>query len=174
MVIDHRNRKTRVEVGEVWGVGRRLRERLVADGIATALDLKLASPSFLRPTVSVAHERKVHELNGIACYGFEAETQKQIICSRSFVLPVLLQEGVDRRARLRCHRGRAPAQHEVEGGPGRRVHPDLALPEAGQAVSAAVVVPLVVAVADTRRLLEAALVEPAKLYKPGSGTPRRG
>ncbi|MDN7542309.1 Y-family DNA polymerase [Burkholderia cenocepacia] len=160
----------RVEVGEVWGVGRRLRERLAADGIATALDLKRASPSFIRSTVSVVLERTVHELNGIACYGFEAEAQpqKQIICSRSFGHPVLLQE--DLSIAVRDFAATAAERLRRQGLKAGQVHVFIQTSpfrKQDKQYSAAVVVPLAVPVADTLRLVEAALAGLAKLYKPG-------
>lgn len=159
-----------VEVGEVWGVGRRLRERLVADGIATALDLKRASPSFVRSTVSVVLERTVHELNGIACYGFEAEAQpqKQIICSRSFGHPVLTQD--DLSIAVRDFAATAAERLRRQGLKAGQVHVFIqtsAFRKKDKQYSAAVVVPLAVPVGDTLRLVEAALVGLAKLYKPG-------
>ncbi|MDR8057669.1 Y-family DNA polymerase [Burkholderia cenocepacia] len=160
----------RVEVGEVWGVGRRLRERLVADGIATALDLKRASPSFIRSTVSVVLERTVHELNGIACYGFEAEAQpqKQIICSRSFGHPVLTQE--DLSIAVRDFAATAAERLRRQGLKAGQVHVFIQTSPFrtnDKQYNAAVVVPLAVPVGDTLRLVEAALVGLAKLYKPG-------
>ncbi|ELA00822.1 DNA-directed DNA polymerase [Cupriavidus sp. HMR-1] len=159
-----------VEVGEVWGVGRRLRERLVADGIATALDLKRASPSFIRSTVSVVLERTVHELNGIACYGFEAEAQpqKQIICSRSFGHPVLLQE--DLSIAVRDFAATAAERLRRQGLKAGQVHVFIQTSpfrKQDKQYSAAVVVPLAVPVGDTLRLVEAALAGLARLYKPG-------
>ncbi|MCA8148154.1 Y-family DNA polymerase [Burkholderia vietnamiensis] len=159
-----------VEVGEVWGVGRRLRERLVADGIATALDLKRASPSFIRSTVSVVLERTVHELNGIACYGFEAEAQpqKQIICSRSFGHPVLLEE--DLSIAVRDFAATAAERLRRQGLKAGQVHVFIqtsAFRTKDKQYSAAVVVPLAVPVGDTLRLVDAALVGLARLYKPG-------
>ncbi|HDR9205399.1 TPA: Y-family DNA polymerase [Burkholderia vietnamiensis] len=159
-----------VEVGEVWGVGRRLRERLVADGIATALDLKRASLSFIRSTVSAVLERTVHELNGIACYGFEAEAQpqKQIICSRSFGHPVLLQE--DLSIAVRDFAATAAERLRRQGLKAGQVHVFIQTSpfrKQDKQYSAAVVVPLAVPVGDTLRLVDAALVGLARLYKPG-------
>lgn len=159
-----------VGVGEVWGVGRRLRERLVADGIATALDLKRASPSFIRSTVSVVLERTVHELNGIACYGFEtdAQPQKQIICSRSFGHPVLTQE--DLSIAVRDFAATAAERMRRQGLKAGQVHVFIQTSpfrKQDKQYSGAVVVPLAVPAGDTLRLVEAALVGLARLYKPG-------
>lgn len=77
---------TLVDVGDVWGVGRRLTEKLKARGIKTALDLADADPKSIRREFSVVLERTVRELNGVSCMELEAlaPTKKQILCSRSF------------------------------------------------------------------------------------------
>ena len=73
-------------VGDVWGVGHRLVNRLRQQDIHTALDLANASPKAIRGQFSVVLERTVRELNGEACIAFEdaPPTQQQIVCSRSF------------------------------------------------------------------------------------------
>jgi len=75
-----------VDVGEVWGVGRRLSERLRAQGIQTALDLSQVDPKVARREFSVVLERTVRELNGVSCLALESvrPVKQQIICSRSF------------------------------------------------------------------------------------------
>ncbi|ADZ91085.1 translesion error-prone DNA polymerase V subunit UmuC [Marinomonas mediterranea] len=75
-----------VEVGDVWGVGRRISEKLRALGIYTALDLADSDPKSLRSEFSVVLERTIRELNGVSCLELEsvAPTKKQIVCSRSF------------------------------------------------------------------------------------------
>ena len=75
-----------VDVGDVWGVGRRISEKLRARGINTALDLADADAKTIRREFSVVLERTVQELNGISCLELEAlaPTKKQIVCSRSF------------------------------------------------------------------------------------------
>lgn len=75
-----------VDVGEVWGVGRRTRAKLKAQGIDTALDLANANPKAIRGEFSVVLERTIRELNGVSCLDLESvrPTKQQIICSRSF------------------------------------------------------------------------------------------
>lgn len=74
------------EVGDVWGVGRKISARLNAAGVYTALDLANCNPRVIRDQYSVVLERTVHELNRVPCIEFEevAPTKKQLICSRSF------------------------------------------------------------------------------------------
>ncbi|HDU8496904.1 TPA: translesion error-prone DNA polymerase V subunit UmuC [Morganella morganii] len=75
-----------VPVGEVWGIGRKLSERLNALGIRTALQLSQLPPHEARRIHSVILERTVRELNGESCLQTEdiQQARQQIICSRSF------------------------------------------------------------------------------------------
>lgn len=75
-----------IEVGEVWGVGRRLASKLKALGINTVLALKRADPEYLRGQFSVVMAKTVSELNGTVCIELEeiAPPRKQILSSRSF------------------------------------------------------------------------------------------
>ena len=80
----------RVDVGEVWGVGSRIRKRLSAMAIDTVLDLRNASPKAMRGHFGVVMERTCNELRGISCLELEdiAPSKKQIMSSRSFGVPV--------------------------------------------------------------------------------------
>jgi DNA polymerase V len=86
------NLLARIEVGEVWGVGRRSTERLQQMGISTVLELKYSPAKRVRAEFGVVMERIVAELNGEACIGLDEITppRQQIICSRSFGVPVSL------------------------------------------------------------------------------------
>lgn len=77
-------------VGDIWGVGRRITERLLAMNIVTVEDLRLANPEYIRDQLSVVLERTVKELNGISCIELEdANTpRQQIMVSRSFAKTV--------------------------------------------------------------------------------------
>ncbi|MGE4545969.1 MAG: Y-family DNA polymerase [Pedobacter sp.] len=79
-----------VDVGDIWGIGRRLSSRLNAEGIQSAFDLKHANTKRIRKTYGVVVERTVQELNGISCLSLEEvyADKKQIISSRSFGKPV--------------------------------------------------------------------------------------
>lgn len=76
----------KVPVGDVWGVGRRISERLNAMGIVSAYDLATANTKYLRKHFSVVLERTVEELNGVSCMDLEEvpPEKKQIYCTRSF------------------------------------------------------------------------------------------
>lgn len=79
-----------IEVGEVWGVGRKIDARLQEMGISSVRDLRDADPVMIRSRFSVVLERTVRELNGVSCLSLEEVTpdKQQIMCSRSFGEPV--------------------------------------------------------------------------------------
>lgn len=89
-----------LDVGEVWGVGYRLKRSLNQIGIHTALDLRRTDPLRLRYTFSVMVERIVHELNGVSCFPLETTDmpRQSIQVTRSFKTPLSTPE--DLQARL--------------------------------------------------------------------------
>ncbi|MGJ7462326.1 Y-family DNA polymerase [Halomonas sp. MA07-2] len=76
----------RTELGDVWGVGRRLVERLALMGIRSAWDLAQADPKEIRRRFSVTLERTALELRGIPCIEMNNtdEPRQRIMTSRSF------------------------------------------------------------------------------------------
>lgn len=77
-------------VGEVWGVGHRLAEKLERIGIRTAGQLGVADEAMLRKKFNVCVARTALELRGIPAVesgDIEAPSQS-ISCSRSFSYPV--------------------------------------------------------------------------------------
>lgn len=74
------------DVGEVWGVGRKMKALLEVMGIKTAMDLAKADPSTLRQKFSVVIEKTARELTGTPCLELgQVEPPKQeICCSRMF------------------------------------------------------------------------------------------
>ncbi len=81
---------SQIEVGEIWGVGRKLAPKLQALGFNTVLDLKRANPERLRQQFSVVMEKTIRELNGTVCIEMEevSPAKQQILSSRSFGHPV--------------------------------------------------------------------------------------
>lgn len=122
----------RIDVGEVWGIGRRHVESLARYGIHSAWDLRQADPETLRRRFSVVMERTVRELRGISCLRLEEITpaKQQIISSRSFGAPVRsmgeLQEAVllylSRAAEKLRHQRRMGERNAWawDGGPARK------------------------------------------------------
>jgi len=159
-----------VAVGEVWGVGRKIAARLEPMGITTALQLKRASQSLIRKAFSVVLERTVLELNGVACYDFEAtsQPQKQIVCSRSFGHVIYALEDLAQavtefvsRAGERLRRQGLKAnniQVFIQTSPFRKQD---------KQYSRAVNVPLVSPTSDTLKLLDSAMLGLRAIYKHG-------
>ena len=75
-----------IEVGEVWGVGRKIAARLQQLGIITVLQLRNADAEMIRARFSVVLERTVFELRGVSCLDLAeiVPDKQQIMCSRSF------------------------------------------------------------------------------------------
>jgi len=75
-----------VEVGEVWGIGRRISKKLNDMGINTALQLADTPTPLIRKHFNIVLERTLRELRGEPCLELEefAPTKQQIVCSRSF------------------------------------------------------------------------------------------
>ncbi|MDX8386327.1 MAG: Y-family DNA polymerase [Gallionella sp.] len=75
-----------IEVGEVWGIGRKLNAQLQAGGIQTVKQLRDFDISRLRSHFGVVMERTVRELRGEPCLDTVdvAPAKQQIISSRSF------------------------------------------------------------------------------------------
>ena len=73
-------------VGEVWGVGKRMKAHLDVMGVKSAMDLAKADAWTLRQKFSVVIEKTARELAGTPCLELgEADPPKQeICCSRMF------------------------------------------------------------------------------------------
>ncbi len=83
--IHQRRVMEKMPVGEIWGVGRKLTDRLNYIGIDTALQLADSNLTMMKNKFSVVMERTIRELNGEPCIDNEDHSpKKQIICSRSF------------------------------------------------------------------------------------------
>ena len=103
----------RVDVGEVWGVGWRLRDKLVSQGIRTAWDLSLKDPQWAKRKYNVNFAKTVAELQGMPCFPLEVgrPRPKTVLFSRSFGQPVsdfsLLREALAAYCRKACEKLRA-------------------------------------------------------------------
>lgn len=73
------------EIGEVWGIGQRLKNKLNQYHIYTAHALTCMSREWVRKYMTVTGERTWEELQGYPCIiTDQPETKKQICTSRSF------------------------------------------------------------------------------------------
>lgn len=74
------------EIGDVWGVGRRLVRRFEQIGVSTALQFADMPEDLVKTHFNIVTQRTWHELNGLPCIDLETQPapQKQMCCSRSF------------------------------------------------------------------------------------------
>lgn len=164
------------EVGDVWGVGRRIGEQLRAAGVATALELARLDPASVRRRWSVVLERTVRELQGLPCIDLDdAPAPKQeIAVTRSFGKPVRelasLVEAVSEFST------RAAEKLRKQGGLAGRVmvfaHTSPFRP--GPRWSQSLVVPLRRPTADTRLIVDAAVVAMRMIFQPGYDLAKAG
>ncbi len=84
------------EVGDVWGIGRKISARLNDGGIRNVQGLINADIATLRKQFSVVLEKTVLELRGTPCMDVDHEpaAQQQMMCSRSFGAAVTSLEGL--------------------------------------------------------------------------------
>lgn len=75
-----------IPVGDVWGVGRKITEKLLSIDIKTVEDLRTANPERIRAQFSLLLGRTVSELNGVPYIEIEdaGTPRQQIMVSRSF------------------------------------------------------------------------------------------
>jgi len=76
----------RTELGDVWGIGRRLAERLPLAGVRTAAALRHADPRAIRRRFGAPLARTLLELHGIPAIELNAvdASRQRIMTSRSF------------------------------------------------------------------------------------------
>lgn len=160
----------RMELTDLWGVGRRLAARLQALGISTPLELLWTDPRFIRERFSVVLERLVLELRGTPCVDLEEVTpdRKSLIASRSFGRPVEtlaeLQEAVatyTARAAAKMRRQQLATASLAVWIETNRFKPG----DRQYATSKAIRLP--VASADTGRLVSAAQAALSVIYRQG-------
>lgn len=154
------------EVGEVWGVGRRIGRQLTEAGVRTVWDLVNLDVATVRSRWGVVLERTVRELRGQPCLSLEdtAQPKQQIACTRSFGRPVSALEPLvqavsefasragEKLRKQRCLAGQVLVF--IRTSPFRQ----------GPQYSRSVVVPLRRPTADTRALVQSAIKGLRSIY----------
>ena len=167
----------RIDVGEVWGIGRKINARLAAMGINTVRQLRDADAETLRSRFSVVVERTVRELRGLSCIDLQEVTpdKQQIISSRSF--GQLIHDRVDLEEAVASYMAKAAeklrAQDSLAGAVQVYIRTNIFKPETPQ-YQRAVTVPLPDATADTRVLTAWALRVLRRIYRTGYGYHKAG
>ena len=168
---------SRIEVGEVWGVGRKIQERLAGMGVETVQQLKESSISRIKKEFNVVLARTVAELNGESCLALEevAPPKQQIMSSRSFGQPVFvledLNEAVVSYTSRACEKLRH--QHHVAGSIQVYLRTNPFKPDEPQ-YNNGVTVKLLHPTNNTFTLAEAALYGLKKIYKLGYAYKKAG
>ena len=168
---------SRIEVGEVWGIGRKISARLEEMGINTVQRLRDADAETIRSQFSVVVERTVRELRGISCIDLQEAVpdKQQIMSSRSFGSLVYdlpdLEEAVASYIAKAAEKLRA--QDSLAGALQVYIRTNVFKPEAPQ-YQRAVTVPLPEASSDTRVLTTWALRVLRRIYRPGYGYHKAG
>lgn len=158
-----------IEVGEVWGVGSKIRQQLNKAGIHTVKALRDVSPAWLKHQFGIVMERTHYELQGITCLSLEevAAPHKQIISSRTFgkridTLPELSEA-------IAFHVGIAAEKLRKQGSICEAIQVFIRtnpFRSHDRQYSQSIALPLVEASADTRLLLKAALTGLGQIYRP--------
>ncbi|MCZ2498124.1 DUF4113 domain-containing protein [Xylophilus sp. Kf1] len=161
---------TATELGEIWGIGRRIGTQLQAAGLVTALDVARLDAAMVRARWGVVLERTVRELQGTPCFDLEGQppAKKEIASTRSFGRPVTrledlieaVTEFASRAAEKLRRQGSVAGQVAVfvHTSPHRTEHPQY---------SRATMVPLRKPTADTGQLVQAAVRGMRSIYRPG-------
>lgn len=165
-----------LEVGEIWGVGRRIAERLEKMGITTVRQLRDADQAQIRRAFSVVLERTVMELRGVSCLNLEevAPAKQQIMVSRSFGQSVFELTDLENAVGNFIFRAaeKLRNQQSCAGAVMVFAHtsPFKDTPQYGRSIT----VPISTATDDTLALTNAAIAGLAAIYKPGYAYSKAG
>lgn len=162
----------KIAVAEVWGVGQRIHESLVAMGIQTVYDLAQANPEMIRRRFSVVLARTVAELQGVSCLAMsdleETPRKQQIISSKSFGQGITelthLQEAVASyicRAAEKLRHQNSVCQYVTVF---IRTNP---FAQKDKPYRNQITIPLSIATADSRRLIRAAFFGLERIFRAG-------
>jgi DNA polymerase V len=161
---------SQLEVGEVWGVGKRIAKRLNAMGVETVLDLRNISIKEIRAQFGVVMERTCNELRGISCLELEdvAPAKQQIMSLRSFGSPVTTL--AELREAVASYVSRAAEKLRAQGSVAAAVQVYIQtnrFKESDLQYSEGLLVPLPDPTDDTRLLASAATLGLGLIFKPG-------
>jgi DNA polymerase V len=165
------------DLGEIWGIGRRLGKQLQDAGLVTALDVVRLDAAMVRARWGVVLERTVRELQGMPCSDMESQppAKKEIASTRSFGRPVTRLEDLieavtefTQRAAEKLRRQNGLAGQVavfVHTSPFRKQDPQY---------SRSTVMPLRKPTADTGLLVQAAVQGMRAIYQPGFNMAKAG
>lgn len=165
------------DVGDVWGIGRRMTTRLHEGGIHNVRDLVDADVATLLRRFSVMLEKTVLELRGTACMDVDHEPapQQQMTCSRSFGAAVTeLPELVEVISQFATRVAEKARQHEAAAGSVHVFITTSPFRSQDRQHSPSTTVPLVRPSADTRVIVATAVRAVEAMYRPGFNYAKAG
>jgi len=158
-------------VGEVWGIGSRISQRLREDlRIETAWQLATADPKVLRRQFSINVEKTARELTGLACFPFGTsgpERKQMIACTRSFGSRVTTLEGLQGAVAAFVATASAKLRRQGSMACCMQVFARTSHFASGPSYSRSVIVQLPFPSADARDLTCASMEAIAAIYRPG-------
>lgn len=167
----------KIEVGEVWGVGRKITAGLGAMGIYTVSQLRDSNAETIRARFSVVVERTVRELRGVSCIDLQevVPDKQQIMSSRSFGQLIYDRAGLEHAVATYIAKAaeKLRAQDSLAGAVQVHIRTNIFKPEAPQ-YQRAITVPLPEATSDTRVLTLWALSVLRRIYRAGYGYHKAG
>ncbi len=94
----------KIEINDVWGVGKQLTKFYIKNGIDTAYKLKNIQNSWIKKNTNVIGSRTAMELKGISCIFLEPHQEKRKNCcvSRSFGRKVTKLEELNEAVTTHC------------------------------------------------------------------------
>jgi DNA polymerase V len=160
----------RTDVGEVWGVGSRIKARLAAMGIQSILQLTEADPKGIRMQFGVVLERTAYELAGVSCIALESFpiAKQQIMASRSFGAAVITLDELSQAvaAHVETVASKLRAQKSLAGAVYVFIQTNRFRVQDRQ-YSAGLVMPMPCVTDDTRLIMKEALRGLSNIYRPG-------
>ena len=158
----------KIEIGDIWGVGRKWSASLRNNGITSAYDLAQADEGWIRRKYSVVMQRTVQELNGKSCISIEdLPEKKQLLVSRSFRKRVTSYDHM--RSLLAGYISRACEKLRFQGSVAKSISVFIRTSPftEGAGYSNSMTISLNQYTADTSTLIKAGVYALEKIYKTG-------
>lgn len=157
------------DVGEVWGIGRRISQQLKEAGIQTVKDFIQLDAGTIRKRFSVTLERTWRELHGESCIDLEEipAPKKEIAHTRTFGHPVRDLESLTEAITEFTSRAAEKLRRQQSQASSILVFIHTSKHRTGPQYARSITVPLPRPASDTGSLLSAAIRGLRTIYKPG-------
>ncbi|HPY77197.1 MAG TPA: Y-family DNA polymerase [Anaerohalosphaeraceae bacterium] len=160
----------RIEVQDVWGIGRQISRKLKAAGIHTALDLREANLNWIKSQFGIQGVRTVMELQGRRCWQLEENppAKQSITVSRGFGRLITELDPLQEATAL--YAARAGEKLRAEGLAAGAMNVFVTTSrfvEKSRRYMQHCVIPFETATEDTQELIAAAVAAVEQIYKKG-------